>query len=285
MMASSLSRTGVVLFAWALAAAAQTPNVTAIMSQVAANQDRAEQLRNQYSYTQKVRIRAIHSSGKLSREEFATYNVAPTENSTKKDLVSFKGRYQDKTKLVDYEKPGQEVPGRNLDVDAQLVPELRDDLMSDKHSKDGIAADLFPLTTAQQKHYDFRFVAEETYKGRSVYRISFQPKKHQQDDDDTAWAGDAVVDKADLQPISVVTHLAKPIPFFVRTALGTNLHQLGFAISYARFDPGVYFPVSYGGEFDIRAVFFYKRTLTLSLENSDFRRGQAESNITYQPPK
>ena len=270
MMLSSLCRTPGIVFVFALAAAAQTPNVIAIMSQVAGSQDRAEKLRTQYAYTQKVRVRAIHSNGKLSREEFCTYNVIPTENSTTKELLSFKGRYQDKGKLVDYEKPGQEAPGKNLDVDAQLVPELRDGLINDKHSKDGIAADLFPLTTAQQKHYDFRFVDEETYKGRAIYRISFQPKKNQHDEDDIVWAGETLIDKADLQPISVITHMARPMPFFVRTALGTNLHQLGFAISYARFDSGVYFPISYGGEFDIRAVFFFRRTITLSLENSDF---------------
>jgi hypothetical protein len=44
----------------------------------------------------------------------------------------------------------------------------------------------------------------------------------------------------------------------------------------------VYFPVSYGGEFDLKVVFFYKRVLTISLENMDFRRTQADSRITYE---
>ena len=266
---------------------AQIPDVNAMMAQVAANQDRAEQLRNQFSYTQKIRVRAIHSNGKLSREETCTYSVLPTDKSTKKDLVEFQGRYTNKGQTVSYSKPGQEIPGRNLDVDASLLPDLRDDFMNNKHSKDGIANDLFPLTTQEQKRYDFKFEREEIYKGRPVYRVSFLPKQHRRhdDEDDTIWAGEALIDKADLQPISVITRMAKPLPLLVRTALGTNLHQLGFSITYQRFDPGVYFPVTYGGEFDIRAIFFYKRTYTISLENSAFHRGQADSTITYQSPK
>lgn len=67
--------------------------------------------------------------------------------------------------------------------------------------------------------------------------------------------------------------------------LGTNVRQLGFAVGYARFDDGVYFPVSYGGEFDVRAVFFYKRTFTISLGNTDFRQANADSKITYAAPQ
>ena len=65
----------------------------------------------------------------------------------------------------------------------------------------------------------------------------------------------------------------------------TNLRELGFAVSYARFDQGIYFPVSYGGEFDVKAVFIYKRAFTISLENTDFRRGEADSTITFDSPR
>jgi hypothetical protein len=128
---------------------------------------------------------------------------------------------------------------------------------------------------------------EETYKGRQVYRIKFQPKEAFKGfgDEQTVWAGEVLVDKVDLQPISVITHMAKGLPFLVRTTLGTNVHQLGFAVTYARFDQDVYFPVSYGGEFDLKVLFLYKRTLTISLENTDFRRAEAESKITYEQPR
>jgi hypothetical protein len=262
---------------------AQVPNVDEIMSQVAAHQDQAQQLRSQYTYTQKVRIRALRANGKLSREEFSVYNVLPTNKSTKKQLVEFKGRYESNGQIVQYGKSGEQIPNKKVDIDAGVVPGLRDGLINDKESKDGLGKDLFPLTSGEERKYQYELKGEESYKGRPVYRIEFRPQKKFEgfDDDKTVWAGEVLVDKADLQPISVTTHMFKGLPFFVKTTLGTNIHELGFSVSYRRFDNEVYFPVSYGGEFDIKVVFFYKRTFTISLENKDFHRGEAESTITF----
>jgi hypothetical protein len=262
---------------------AQSSPVEAIMSQVAVHQDQAEELRAKYIYTQKVRIRALHSNGKLSREESCVYNVMPTAQGTQKDLVQCQGRYQNQGQLVKYQSHGEEISNKKIDIDASLVPSLRDGLINDTESRDGLAKNLFPLTSSEKKKYQYELAGEQSYKGRPVYRIQFWPKKEYEgfDDEMTIWAGEVLVDKADLQPVSVTTHMAKGLPFFVRTVLGTNLHQLGYAVSYGRFDPGVYFPVSYGGEFEVKAAFLYKRTFTISLENINFRRGEAESKITF----
>jgi hypothetical protein len=286
----SLARTAVSFAAGLLtvqAVATQALTVDEIMLDVSKHQDQAERLRKKYSYTQKVRIRALRGTGKLSREEYCVYNVAPTETATKKELVQFKGRYENQGRIIEYQKPGEEIPNRKIDIDADLVPDLRDDLINDKESKDGLARDLFPLTSTEGKKYQYELEGEETYKGRQVYRIKFQPKEAFKGfgDEQTVWAGEVLVDKVDLQPISVITHMAKGLPFLVRTTLGTNVHQLGFAVTYARFDQDVYFPVSYGGEFDLKVLFLYKRTLTISLENTDFRRAEAESKITYEQPR
>ena len=266
---------------------AQTPDVEAIMSQVAAHQDHAEQARAQYTYTQKIRVRAIHSNGKLSREESCVYNAVPNGKNTKKDLVECRGRYPTKDGMAEYHKSGEPNPERKIDIDASILPGLRDGLVSDTDSKDGLGKDLFPLTTVEEKKYSYELEGEQQYRGEPVYRIKFWPKKQYEgfDDDQTVWAGEALVDKADLQPISVTTRMAKGLPLVVKTILGTNLHQLGFTVSYRRFDNSVYFPVSYGGEFDVRALFFYKRTFTISMENTDFRRGEAKSTITFERPR
>lgn len=266
---------------------AQTPNVDEIMSQVATHQDQAEQLRSKYTYTQKVRIRALRANGKLSREEFCVYNVLPTNKSTEKQLVQFKGRYETNGQIVQYNKSGEQIPNKKVDIDAGVVPGLRDGLINDRESKDGLGKDLFPLTSDEEKKYRYELEGEKIYKGRPVYRIEFQPRKKFEgfDDDKTIWAGEVLVDKADQQPISVTTHMAKGLPFFVKTTLGTDVHELGFSVSYRRFDNEVYFPVSYGGEFDLKVVFFYKRTFTISLENTDFRRGEAESTISFRQPQ
>jgi len=67
----------------------------------------------------------------------------------------------------------------------------------------------------------------------------------------------------------------------VKVLLGTNIKSLGFAVAYQKFADGVWFPVSYGGEFEVRAVFFYKRTISVSLVNSDFRRADVTTNIAF----
>src|SRR5579884_672173 len=97
--------------------AAQVPDVNRLMERVAAHQDEAEHLRAQYTYTQKVRIRALYSNGKLSREEYCVYSVLPTDAATKKELKEFEGRYGDKGQLVAYKEPGEANPHRKIDID------------------------------------------------------------------------------------------------------------------------------------------------------------------------
>jgi hypothetical protein len=67
----------------------------------------------------------------------------------------------------------------------------------------------------------------------------------------------------------------------VQVLLGTNIKGLGFSVSYRKFGDGVWFPVSYGGEFEVRAVFFYKRIISISMTNSDFHRLDVTSHIAY----
>ena len=67
----------------------------------------------------------------------------------------------------------------------------------------------------------------------------------------------------------------------MKTLLGTDVKGLGFSVTYQKFEEGVWFPVSYGGEFELRAVFFYKRTISMNMVNGDFRRSNVTSNVTY----
>ena len=76
----------------------------------------------------------------------------------------------------------------------------------------------------------------------------------------------------------VTTKLANKIPVAVKVLLGTDIKDLGFAVSYQKFDDGLWFPVSYGGEFHVRAVFFYARNMSISMVNSGFTR----ANVTSQ---
>jgi hypothetical protein len=255
-----------------------------IMARVAVNQDAAEHARSAYVYRQKVAIRLRDSHNKLVREETSDYQVMPDAERTRKDLVGFNGQYRKGRSMVTYDKPreGKDEGVRNQ-IDGDLARDMRDDLVGNRKSKDGLAPELFPLTGREQRKYRFTLKGEETYQGTPVYRIAFEPKRDEHDE--TCWKGETLVSKTDFQPFLVTTKLAFAIPFLVRTALGTNLHGLGFSVEYRKFDDGVWFPVSYGTEFNLSAVFFYSRKIAVSMVNSDFRRADVQSSVDFDTVK
>jgi len=253
-----------------------SPTVDQIMARVAANQDRAEQVRAEYVYQQRIHVAVLRTNGKLAREETADYLVTPTPDGTKKQLKHIEGRYWRKGKYLTFQ--GEPVPEAGW-LDSSLVQSFRDGLSDDK-SKDGLGHDLFPLTTEEQKQYHFELVGKETVQGRKAYRIKFRPR----DRKDLNWAGEALVDAEEFEPVRVYTELSRRIPFAVRTLLGTDVPGVGFNVQYKRFDEGVWFPVSFGTEFRLHAVFFINREITVALENSAFQRAKVQSKILdFQP--
>ncbi len=265
-----------------------------IMAKVAANQDRAEELRSRYAYTQHILVTSRNSHGKLLREETTDYVVAPAAKSSTYTEKSFSGRYRKGGKYIEYNKePAPEADS----IDGAMVRSFRDDLTGkerkqtdeDKHarvsvnidstsgsSKDGIAKDLFPLTSEEQKRYEFHLAGHTVMNKHQVFHIVFRPKDH----GDLDWAGDAYIDEQEFQPVFVTTRLSKKLPLFLRTMLGTDVPGLGFSVQYEREGDGVWFPSSFGTEFYVRAVYFFKRNIAVSLKNSDFRETHVDAKVT-----
>ncbi len=258
---------------------AQAPDIADILSRVALNQAKSQDLRKSYVYNQKQLLRMIRGSGRLAREEHREYVITPHDRGVKKQLAHFDGKYEIHGRYVAYDRPGYEYKG--MDIDGQILDGMSKDLTDDHNARDGICANLFPFTAHEQEKYNYRLVRSEQFHGRQVYRIAFEPKPHQGDFDEHPWKGEALIDAEEYQPVEVHTKLAFKIPLAVKILLGTNIKGLGYSISYRKFADGLWFPVSYGGEFDVRAVFFYKRTISVSLVNSDFRRADVTSNIAY----
>lgn len=181
--------------------AAATEPVTAesIMAKVAANQDRSEKLRDRYIYEQHIHVVSRKTNGKVLREETADYRVVPKPDRTEKALQHFTGRYWHGGKYVDFE--GEPAPAAES-TDRELVHSFREDL-TDDHSKDGVARDLFPLTTDQQKDYQFRLMEEETFEGQKTYHVGFTPKNTE----DIDWAGEAFIDEKGV-PADLCFHQA-----------------------------------------------------------------------------
>jgi hypothetical protein len=254
-----------------------------IMARVAANQDAAQHARTNFVYRQHIAVRLRDTHAKLVREEITDYHVTPGDESTQKEISQFEGRYRSGGSLVSYDKPDErQNEGIRNELDGEMAHELREELTGDDDSKDGLASDLFPLTAKEQRHYRFTLKGEEKYHDTDVYRVSFEPAKGA---DGCAWKGQALISKTDFQPMMVTTKLAHGIPLMVRTVLGTSLQGLGFSVEYRKFDDGVWFPVTYGTEFRVRALFFYSRTITVAMTNSDFRRADVQSAVTFDSVK
>jgi len=260
------------------------PGAGAIMARVAENQDRAQQMRTAFVFHQDVLVRLHRNNGKLAREEYSEYTVTPSASGLKKERTLFQGKLVDKGKVVEFNEPGWEHKG--LDIDADLGKSLADELTNDEKSRDGIAHDLFPLRADEQRKYKFRLEGTEEYREIPVYRITFEPVKRggwEEDDDEPIWSGEVLVDCQAYQPVLITTRMAAKMPLWVRTVFGTDIQQLGFKVTYQKFDEGLWFPVTYGGEFKIRGLFFYGRRVGISMRNSGFQRAQVQSKVEFAP--
>jgi hypothetical protein len=261
-----------------LAASTATPaDVAQIMARVAKNQQSARDTRQFYVYQQEQLLRTHRGNGKLAREERMEYTVTPVNQGFEKRLTKFAGKYEHKGQYIAYAQPGYRY--KDTDIDGFTLHDMSEDMTNDQKSRDGIGRDFFPLTAEEQRKYNFRLVGTETNRGRPVYRVAFQPKPHMEDG--ASWKGEAVIDAEECQPLMVSTSLAAKIPLLVKTLLGTDVKGLGFSVTYQKFADGVWFPVSYGGEFEVRALFFYKRTVSVSVLNRDFRKTDVNSTVIF----
>src|SRR5437763_851359 len=196
------------------------------MARVALNQDRAQQMRSAFVYHQNMLIRLKRSNHKLAREEQREYVVTPTEKGFTKTLTHFAGKYENGGKFFEYNEPGYEYKG--VDIDGELAKSLANDLADDKNSRDGITKDLFALTANRQKGSAFKLEGKENYRGKEAYRITFKPRKPSlfdcdDDGESSCWAGEALIDPKEYQPVVVTSWLARGSPMDVQSLLGQEV--------------------------------------------------------------
>lgn len=262
-------------------------DAAAIMAKVAANIEKSTEARRQFVYRQAIRASLIRAGGEVARREGREYTVTPEPTGTDKKLISFQGEYRKGKQMLPYTEPGFKY--KDEDIDGELLGELIDELMNDKDSRDGISLSLFPLRTKVLPSYKFSLKGQTVHQGRPTYEILFEPAVkgscvvigEGNVCQDEPWKGEVWIDIEELEPVRIDTSLAFKIPWAVRTFLGTNLRRTGFSITYARVAEGVWFPKTYGTEFSLDVLWFYKRTIALSLENSAFQKTDASSTISY----
>jgi hypothetical protein len=282
-----------------LSAHAQQPTLTAdqIMARVAANQDRSEAARAHYVYVQHSRVLSRKGSA-IRCEELTDTRITPTPTGSSQQLLTIQGRLLVKGNYITYNnlpdskdaKDSTDTNNRDTSLkeidddentDLDLVENIRANLLGDKpgHTKDGINANLFPLTSKQQANYTFILRGREPRNGRDTFHIEFHPK----DKNDIAWKGDAWVDTATYEPVVIRTALSRNLPVGIRVLLGTNVPGIGFTAIYAP-QPGdqpdgVWFPISLGSEFKIHVLYFFSRQIVVSAENRDFEKTHVTSTI------
>jgi hypothetical protein len=271
-----------VIAVWQTAVASPALTADDIMARVAAKQQFSEHARAFYVYRQKIVVLIRDSQGHLTREEVSEFQVVPDAGRTSRELIAFSGRYWRAGTSTPCSRSGEFTPGDGFryEADPHLSHNLRDGLIGNRNSKDGLAPGLFPLTASEQGKYRFSLKGQEIDRGVEVYRIAFRPQRKTLDED-AVWQGELLVSTSDFEPLSITTKLAHGIPLWVRTALGTNLPNLGFSVTYRKFDKDVWFPVSYGAEFRVRVLFVYSRLVSISMQNSDFRRTAVDSSVAF----
>lgn len=244
-----------------------------IMKRVGENQDREQKERANFLYEEKIHVVTRRTNGKLAREEWTTSSILPSSKGLEKKRQEIHGRYWRKGQYIDFR--GEPVPEAGS-LDGGLISGFRDDL-TDEKTKDGIGQDLYPLATEEQKAYRFELAGEQVVDGRPAYRIRYGPV----DKSDLTWAGEALIDKDEFQPVTIYSRFSRRLPFFVRAMLGTDLPGFGFNTRYARVEKDVWFPVSFSTEFRLHAVFFINRNIILSMEAKNFHRTSADSHVTF----
>src|SRR5438445_2988199 len=91
----------VIVSTWAYAQ--QPLTADEIMARVAANQDKAIELRAHYVYKQHTHTTTHKTNGKLMREETDDYDVFPTAKGVDGKLQSISGRYWHKGKYETFD--------------------------------------------------------------------------------------------------------------------------------------------------------------------------------------
>ena len=128
--------------------ATERPLVEQIMEEVAANQDRAQELRRQFVYRQDVMVR-LRGNKKLVREELRELQVTPTPAETEKTLVRLQGMYEKDGKMVEYDQLG--FRPKSLDLDGELIDSFAEDFTGRQEIARRNRATLLPIDQSKTK--------------------------------------------------------------------------------------------------------------------------------------
>ncbi|HLK63409.1 MAG TPA: hypothetical protein VKU19_08215 [Bryobacteraceae bacterium] len=265
---------------WVLVAASagfsQAASIEEIMGRVAANQAKSVEARKQFVYRQQELVAMHQSNGKTTCEQRREYTVVPMAEGIERRPVN-------PAKDGDVSRCNVSFSGGSGESLSVTTGSEGDSFSTSLgKTKDGVPRGLFPLTSEEQRLYEYKLAGTEMRAGRKIYRVTFRPNKQKDASGNQGiWRGEALIDAEEFQPVRVSTDLTVGIPLPVRILLGTSVHGIGFTVSYQRLADGVWFPSGFGGEFSVRALFFFKQVVSINVTNSDFRRTDVNTTVTF----
>lgn len=257
-----------------------------------------------------MRSSLLRGGGKVDCKESREYTVIPQAATTERKLVSFSGECLRGNEMVHYSESANGEKTGEPGAERENIAAAMDDVASDPKSRDGIPRKLFPLGTEELKNR-VSLKGEARINGRRTFDITFAPAEGKAVCIDAAdnrggvgfhvhvdtagseeereacrpWKGEVRIDSEVYEPVRIDTKPAKGVPWGVRVFLGTNIRQLGFSLTYQRVAAGVWFPATYGTEFSVTLLWGYTRTITMSMENTDFQRTDAQSTVRFGEPE
>ena len=250
------------------------PDAQAIMLRVAANQEEATAARSAWVYDQDVFVRLQRPHGKLAREEDRRYAVAPGPTGASRKIVSVEGKIHDGAGDIGYTTAGFRT--KATDIDGALIDSFAREVMWKERM--GPLDYWFPLTAKRQARYTFKLEGEETWHGYDAWRISFV-----ETDGQDKWQGEALIERNEFQPLLMTADWTAKVPLAVAIGLGTTVKHVGAKITFQRFAKDVWFPVTCGGEMQLRVLFFYNRTIAFSATDSNFQQTDVKSSVDFEP--
>jgi len=275
--------------AWLLVAAspalAETPALADILARVASNQAKSVEARKQFVYREDELVRVSQTNGKRLCEQRQQFIITPTATGMDRQMADPAEKVAGAEKDGVVSHCGVTITGSHGESFSMQTGSGGQNLSFGSSlgtTRDGMPRGLFPLTADEQRLYTYKLENTEMLRGRQVYRISFRPNGERGSDGTPGiWKGEALIDSEEFQPVQVSTDVQGTIPLPVRILLGTNVRGLGFSVSYQRLADGVWFPSGFGGEFRIQGFFFWRYVVSVNVHNTDFRRTEVKSNVTY----
>ncbi len=166
-------------------APAPPPSAAAIMARVATLQDHAQAERARYVYVQHATV-SSRRGHTIHCQEITDIRITPSSAGSHEQLLDLSGRLLRKGRYVDYHSldadKGHPEDNDSVSIelgddatDRDMVENMRKNLLG-TNSKDGINANLFPLTTkSRQRRSSSTYAANASMAAMSI-TLPFAPK-------------------------------------------------------------------------------------------------------------